>query len=79
MNWTGGRESSALKHAGPRRRPEDGNLGNPLCTGTDAKCSQDDDVTTEYSSGEGEYYTDNEIAGLLGISVGRLRNKLSAG
>jgi len=36
-------------------------------------------VTAEYSSREGKYYTDSEIAGLLGISLGRLRNKLSAG
>ena len=27
----------------------------------------------------GKYYTDKEVAGLLGISLGRLRNKLSAG
>ncbi len=27
----------------------------------------------------GRYYTDKEVAGLLGISLGRLRNKLSAG
>ena len=36
-------------------------------------------MTTEYSSGGGKYYTDNEIADLLGVSPGRLRNKLSAG
>jgi hypothetical protein len=36
-------------------------------------------VTTEQPPRDGKYYTDNEIAGLLGISLGRLRNKLSAG
>lgn len=36
-------------------------------------------MTTEYLSREGKYYSDSEIAGLLGISVGRLRNKLCAG
>jgi hypothetical protein len=36
-------------------------------------------VTTERASREEKYYTDNDIAGLLGISLGRLRNKLSAG
>jgi hypothetical protein len=36
-------------------------------------------VSKEYSSREGKYYTDSEIARLLGISVGRLRNKLCAG
>jgi len=36
-------------------------------------------VTAEYLSRESKYYTDSEIAGLLGISVGRLRNKLCAG
>jgi len=36
-------------------------------------------VNTEYSSKDGKYYTDTEIAGLLGISLGRLRNKLCAG
>ena len=33
----------------------------------------------EYTTKDGEYYTDMEIAGLLGISPGRLRNKLCAG
>lgn len=28
---------------------------------------------------DGRYYSDNDIARLLGISLGRLRNKLSAG
>ena len=37
------------------------------------------DVTAGDSSRKGKYYTDSEIAGLLGISLGRLRNKLSAG
>lgn len=37
------------------------------------------DVTTEYLAKDGKYYTDSDIAGLLGISLGRLRNKLSAG
>ncbi len=36
-------------------------------------------MTTGYLSEGGKYYTDNEAAGLLGISLGRLRNKLSAG
>ncbi|MCU7838978.1 MAG: hypothetical protein KZQ94_06335 [Candidatus Thiodiazotropha sp. (ex Troendleina suluensis)] len=36
-------------------------------------------MTTEHPPRDGKYYTDNEIAGLLGISLGRLRNKLSAG
>ena len=36
-------------------------------------------MTTEYSPGGGRYYTDYEVAGLLGISLGRLRNKLCAG
>jgi len=36
-------------------------------------------VNIEYSSKDGKYYTDTEIAGLLGISLGRLRNKLCAG
>lgn len=37
------------------------------------------DVTAEDSSRVGKYYTDTDVAGLLGISLGRLRNKLSAG
>jgi hypothetical protein len=37
------------------------------------------EMTTEYSPGGRRYYTDKELAGLLGISLGRLRNKLSAG
>jgi len=36
-------------------------------------------VNTEDPSQHGKYYTDTEIAGLLGISLGRLRNKLCAG
>jgi len=36
-------------------------------------------VNTEHSSKHEKYYTDIEIAGLLGISLGRLRNKLCAG
>ena len=36
-------------------------------------------MTTEYPTRGGKYYTDTEIAQLLGISLGRLRNKLSAG
>ena len=36
-------------------------------------------MTTEYLTRDGRYYTDSDIAGLLGISLGRLRNKLSAG
>ena len=36
-------------------------------------------MNTEDSSKHGKYYTDTEIAGLLGISLGRLRNKLCAG
>ena len=35
-------------------------------------------MTTDYSLKAGKYYTDHEIADLLGISLGRLRNKLSA-
>jgi len=36
-------------------------------------------MNTEYASKDGKYYTDTEIAALLGISLGRLRNKLCAG
>ena len=36
-------------------------------------------MNTEDSSKHGSYYTDTEIAGLLGITLGRLRNKLCAG
>ena len=36
-------------------------------------------MTTEQVLREGGYYTDTEVAGLLGISLGRLRNKLCAG
>ena len=36
-------------------------------------------MSTEYPSADGKYYTDCEIARLLGISVGRLSNKLCAG
>jgi len=34
---------------------------------------------TEPTRGESSYYTDQDIARLLGISLGRLRNKLTAG
>jgi len=37
------------------------------------------DLTTGQAPESGKYYTDKEVAGLLGISLGRLRNKLSAG
>ena len=36
-------------------------------------------MNTEHVSKHGKYYTDTGIAGLLGISLGRLRNKLCAG
>ena len=36
-------------------------------------------MNTENASKDGKYYTDDEIARLLGISLGRLRNKLCAG
>ena len=36
-------------------------------------------MNTETSSSDGKYYTVPEIARLLGISLGRLRNKLCAG
>jgi hypothetical protein len=36
-------------------------------------------VTSNQLPNNGNYYTDSEIADLLGISLGRLRNKLSAG
>ena len=36
-------------------------------------------MNREDSSKDGKYFTDTEIAGLLGISLGRLRNKLCAG
>jgi hypothetical protein len=36
-------------------------------------------VSAEHPTKDGKYYTDTEIAGLLGISLGRLRNKLCAG
>ncbi len=36
-------------------------------------------VTADNVAYESEYYDDVEIAALLGISVGRLRNKISAG
>ena len=32
-------------------------------------------MNTETASNDGNYYTDTAIAGLLGISHGRLRNK----
>ena len=37
------------------------------------------DLTTGHVPEGQQYYTDKEVAGLLGISLGRLRNKLSAG
>jgi hypothetical protein len=36
-------------------------------------------MTTQDKCSEGAYYTDKDIAQLLGISIGRLRNKLTAG
>ena len=36
-------------------------------------------MNAEDSTKDGRYYTDTEIAGLLGITLGRLRNKLCAG
>ena len=36
-------------------------------------------MSREHSTKDGKYYTDAEIAGLLGITLGRLRNKLCAG
>ena len=36
-------------------------------------------VTERNPDRNGTYYTDDEVADLLGISLGRLRNKLSAG
>ncbi|MCC6206899.1 MAG: hypothetical protein IT488_01920, partial [Gammaproteobacteria bacterium] len=36
-------------------------------------------MTAEYSNHEGVYYSDTDIARLLGITLGRLRNKLTAG
>ena len=36
-------------------------------------------MNTETASNDGNYYTDTEMARLLGISLGRLRNKLCAG
>ena len=36
-------------------------------------------MTTGHATEGKKYYTDKEVAGLLGISLGRLRNKLSAG
>ena len=36
-------------------------------------------MSTEHPPAHGKYYTDTEIARLLGISLGRLRNKLCAG
>jgi hypothetical protein len=44
-----------------------------------ARFAQRRDVNKEVSSNDGKYFTDTEIAGLLGISLGRLRNKLCAG
>lgn len=36
-------------------------------------------MSTAYSSTDGKYYTDDQIAGLLAISLGRFRNKLCVG
>jgi hypothetical protein len=36
-------------------------------------------VTAKHPNSDGTYYVDADIARLLGISLGRLRNKLSAG
>lgn len=36
-------------------------------------------MTTGQGAKDGKYYTDKEVARLLGISLGRLRNKLSSG
>jgi len=36
-------------------------------------------MKTQDQSSEGAYYTDQDIAQLLGVSIRRLRNKLSAG
>ncbi|MCC6208793.1 MAG: hypothetical protein IT488_11660 [Gammaproteobacteria bacterium] len=36
-------------------------------------------MTKEHAADEAGYYTDADIARLLGISLGRLRNKLTAG
>lgn len=36
-------------------------------------------MTNEHSHDQAGYYTDSDIARLLGISLGRLRNKLTAG
>ena len=36
-------------------------------------------MTMQYTNDESTYYTDQEMARLLGISLGRLRNKLTAG
>ena len=36
-------------------------------------------MSREHSTKDGKYYTDSEIAGMLGITLGRLRNKLCAG
>ena len=36
-------------------------------------------MKTQDHSSEAAYYTDQDIARLLGVSIGRLRNKLTAG
>ena len=36
-------------------------------------------MKTRHASGDESYYTDRDVARLLGISIGRLRNKLTAG
>ena len=43
------------------------------------KFERSDDVATGNPRTDGQYYSDNDIARMLGISLGRLRNKLSAG
>ncbi len=42
-------------------------------------CKGKGNVKTQHQIGEGVYYTDQDIARLLGILLGRLRNKLTAG
>ena len=36
-------------------------------------------MTVKHRHNDGTYYTDQDIADLLGITLGRLRNKLTAG
>ena len=42
-------------------------------------CKGELKVMAKHSNSDGTYYVDADIAKLLGISLGRLRNKLSAG